>query len=602
MANKITYLFLALTFILMMSIAHADVKKEDKSFEEGLAAAARHKQPSMDIFKNFKAKDTFKNYTESPDQAKYYGGVDQSSTSIKEDAASATVNSEVGKAVNNASENQKSIDREALANQIKRISQIQDHADDIVKGISDEFIDCTKKESCTTTYEEKQCEDTPDSIQQYCKKTLNVDLIPHQKDVHYTLNAHLSVDEHNYAGVNINVINGSISFLGPHDASFRLDGRLPQNIDCKSLQGKVISESGSSILDTFTLPACGNGLTLTIHISGGHRKDIKIDMVSSTITYEQRDRWDDGCLGLANTPSCTFQTEQCVIPQLTRVIQNIPVTRECWEKEVGYRCFLGNAGTGGGTCKPLRDQGCEQTNSICLDRTDGGCNKYQQTFRCPTKNCSVTGAICNGQTYCLDGDCIKTQKQADPDFQKAVAALSAVADAAKQLDQPFIFKGKDKDCDNVILGAANCCRNEGWLIDDLPLLHCSQEEKELGKAKENGTAHYVGQYSDDCVAGICLKKRKVYCVFPTKLARIVQEQGREKQLGRHFGSAKHPDCSGITTDELQKIDFSQIDFKEFYEDIAKKHSMEDANKVNQRIQDKMKNFINEGKSHDTPQH
>ena len=30
--------------------------------------------------------------------------------------------------------------------------------------------------------------------------------------------------------------------------------------------------------------------------------------------------------------------------------------------------------------------------------------------------------------------------------------------------------------------------------------------------------------------------------------------------------------------------------------------MEDANKVNQRIQDKMKNFIDEGKSHDAPQH
>lgn len=597
MIHKIIRLVTVLVLMLAMSFAKAD----DKSFEEGIAAAAKHRQQSIDIFKKFEPKNTFKNYTESPDQSNYYGGVDQSGSTIKEDAASASSNSEVTKAVNHAAENQKSIDKEALANQIKRISQIQDHADDIVKGISDEFIDCTKKESCTTTYEEKQCEDTPDSIQQYCKKTLNVDLIPHQNDTHYTLSAHLSVDDHNYAGVVVNTINGSISFLGPHDASFRLDGRLPKNIDCNSLRGNIISQSGNANIDTIAFPACGNGLNLTLHINGGHRKDVQIDIVSSTTTYEQRDRWEDGCLGLANTPSCTFQTEQCVIPQSTRVIQNIPITRECWEKEANYRC-LGNAGTDGGACKPLRDQGCEQINSVCLDRTDGGCNKYLQTFRCPTKNCSVTGAICNGKTYCLDGDCINPQKQADPDFQKAVSALSAVADAAKQLDQNFIFKGKDKDCDNVILGAANCCRNDGWLIDDLPLLHCSQEEKELGKAKENGTAHYVGQYSDDCAAGICLKKRKVYCIFPTKLARIVQEQGREKQLGRHFGDAKHPDCSGMTTEELQKIDFSQIDFKEFYEDIAKKQSIEDEGKLNQRIQDKMKDFINEGKSHDTPQH
>ncbi len=593
MANKLTRIVIALTFTVIMSVVYAD----DKSFEEGIAAAAQHKQQTVETFKKFSAKDTFKNYTELPDQNSYYGGVNQTSSTIKEDAVTSSANNEVVKAANQAAENQKAIDKEALGNEITRISQISDHADDIVKGISDEFVDCTKKESCSTTYEEKQCEDTPDNIQQYCKKTLSVDLIPHQNDTHYQLSVHLSVKDHNYAGVEVNATNGNVSFLGPHDSSFRLDGRLPSNIDCKTLQGKVTNRSGGANLDYINFPACGNGLALNLHISGGHKIDLQIDIVSSSITYEQKDRWEDGCSGLANTPSCTFQTEQCVTPQSTRIIQNIPITRDCWEKEANYRC-LGNAGTDGGSCKPLRDQGCEQINSVCLDRTDGGCNKYLQTFRCSTKNCAVTGAICNGKTYCLDGDCINTQKQADHDFQKAVAALSAAADAAKQLDQNFIFKGKDNECDNLILGAANCCRNDGWLVDDVPLVHCSQKEKELGKSKENGTAIYVGQYDDDCTAGICLKKQKVYCTFPTKLARIIQEQGREKQLGRHFGNAKHPDCSGITAEELQQIDFSQIDFKEFYEDIAKKQKIEDESKLNQRIQEKMKQYVAEGKSHD----
>lgn len=595
MANKISDIVMALALTVIMSAAYAD----DKSFEEGIAAAAQHKQQTVETFKNFNAKDTFKNYSELPEQASYYRGVDQTDSTIKDDAVAASDNSEVVKAVNQAKTNQKSIDKEALGNEIKRISQISDHADDIVRGISDEFVDCTKKESCSTTYEEKQCEDTSDNIQQYCKKILSVDLIPHQIDTHYQLTAHLSVKDHNYAGVTVNSTNGSVSFLGPHDASFRLEGRLPSNIDCKTLQGKITSRSGGAKLDYINFPTCGNGLGLDFHISGGHKIDLQMDIVSSKITYEQKDRWDDGCLGLANTSSCAFQTEQCVSPQATHIIQNIPIARDCWEKEANYRC-LGNAGTGGGSCKPMRDQGCEQINSVCLDRTDGGCNKYLQTFRCSTKNCSVTGAICNGKTYCLDGDCVNTQKQADHDFQKAVAALSAVADAAKQLDQNFIFKGKDNECDNLILGVANCCRNDGWLVDDVPLVNCSPKEKELGKAKENGTTTYVGQYEDDCALGICVKKSKVYCVFPTKLARIIQEQGRKKQLGRHFGSAKHPDCSGITTEELQQIDFSQIDFKEFYEDIAKKQEIEDESKLNQRIQDKMKEYVAEGKSHDKP--
>ena len=595
MANKISGIVMALALTVIMSAAFAD----DKSFEEGIAAAAQHKQQTVETFKNFNAKETFKNYSELPKQASYYRGVDQTDSTIKDDAVAASDNNEVVKAVNQAKTNQKSIDKEALGNEIKRISQISDHADDIVRAISDEFVDCTKKESCSTTYEEKQCEDAPNNIQQYCKKTLSVDLIPHQNDTHYQLTAHLSVKDHNYAGVTVNATNGSVSFLGPHDASFRLEGRLPSNIDCKTLQGKITSRSGGAKLDYINFPTCGNGLGLDFHISGGHKIDLQIDIVSSKITYEQKDRWDDGCLGLANTASCTFQTEQCVTPQATHIIQNIPITRDCWEKEANYRC-LGNAGTGSGSCKPMRDQGCEQINSVCLDRTDGGCNKYLQSFRCSTKNCAVTGAICNGKTYCLDGDCVNTQKQADHDFQKAVSALSAVADAAKQLDQNFIFKGKDNECDNLILGAANCCRNDGWLVDDVQLLQCSQKEKELGKAKENGTTTYVGQYEDDCALGICVKKSKVYCVFPTKLARIIQEQGRKQQLGRHFGSAKHPDCSGITTEELQQIDFSQIDFKEFYEDIAKKQKIEDEGKLNQRVQDKMKQYVAEGKSHDKP--
>lgn len=598
------YVFMGMILMIITSCVMA-ADKDDQSFQQGIEAAAKHRQSSIDTFKSFNPKDTFKNYTDSPEPSHYYGGVTQSSTPLKEDAVANASNSESGKAVKQADEHLKAIDKVALANEIKRISAIQDHADDIVKGISDEFVDCTKQESCTTTYEEKQCEESPDSLLQYCKKILNIDLIPHQEETHYSLTLHLSVKKHNYAGVTFNATNAQIGFLGPHDASFSLDGRLPTDVDCKTLQGKVVSTKSNANLDTITFPTCSSGLSMDLHISGGHYIDIQVDIVSTKITYEPKDRWEDGCLGLANNSSCVFQTEQCVSSQATHVIQNIPVARDCWEKEASYLC---RGGSGGGTsvklensCAPLRDQGCEQMNSVCEEKTDGGCNKYLQTFRCPTKNCAVTGAICNGKTYCLDGDCVKSQKQADPDFQQAVSALSASMDAAKQFDQQFIFKGQSKSCRNFMLGAAYCCKDDGWLIDS-NLMDCSQEEKELGHAKENGLTHYVGRYEEGCAAGVCLKKIKAYCVFPSKLARIIQEQGLEQQLGRHFGGAESPDCSGLTPEDLQKIDFSRIDFKEFYADIAKKESIEDQEQLNKRIQDKMKWFIDEGKSHDEPQH
>lgn len=594
--NKLSLTIAILLYHLVFLKAYAIQSDFDSAFQQGLNAAASHKQQAETSFKQFNAQSTFNNYTTIPTESHYYNGVTQSSTTIKEDAFQQSANSDTAKAIQKVDDNQQQIDKEALAQETDRVSQIQNHAYDIVNGISDEFVDCTKQQSCTTQYEEKQCEEAPESMMQVCKKTLNIDIVSHQVETHYTLSLHLSVSDHNYAGVSFNPVNGTISFLGPHDASFQLGGRLPKNLDCKLLQGKIVSESGASHLDYINFPSCANGLGMDFHISGGHKKDLQIDIVSTQISYEPKDRWDDGCQGLANTKTCTFQSEQCVQPSATRIIQTIPVTRDCWEKE---RRFLCNGGEGEGSCAPLRNQGCEQLNSVCKERNEAGCTRYARTYRCPIKQCKDTGIICNGQTYCLEGDCVEHQKKPDADFQKAVSALSASMDAAKQFDQHFIFGGKPKSCRNFILGAAYCCSDEGWLVDH-NLLSCNAEEKELGHVKENGLGHYVGRYEDGCVAGICTKKIKSYCTFPSKLARIIQEQGREQQLGRHFGDAEHPDCSGLTIDELQKIDFSRIDFKDFYDDIAKQQTIEDQEKLNKRIQDEMKHFTDTGKSHDDP--
>jgi conjugal transfer mating pair stabilization protein TraN len=51
------------------------------------------------------------------------------------------------------------------------------------------------------------------------------------------------------------------------------------------------------------------------------------------------------------------------------------------------------------------------------------------------------------------------------------------------------------------------------------------------------------------------------------LARILNEQGRA-QLGRSWGGAESPDCSGFTVAQLQSLDFSRMDLTEFYAEIA----------------------------------
>jgi hypothetical protein len=65
----------------------------------------------------------------------------------------------------------------------------------------------------------------------------------------------------------------------------------------------------------------------------------------------------------------------------------------------------------------------------------------------------------------------------------------------------------------------------------------------------------------------CNETTETYCCFGSLLARLVQQQGRS-QLGRDFGSAKSPDCSGLTVAELTAIDWSKIDLTDFYATIT----------------------------------
>lgn len=66
--------------------------------------------------------------------------------------------------------------------------------------------------------------------------------------------------------------------------------------------------------------------------------------------------------------------------------------------------------------------------------------------------------------------------------------------------------------------------------------------------------------------GSCYETKEGWCCFPSKLGRIVQEQARA-QLGKSWGSAKNPDCSGFTIEELGLLRFDEMDLSEFLDDI-----------------------------------
>jgi conjugal transfer mating pair stabilization protein TraN len=588
---------LILLVVIFSFINHSLAGSPDFESAVNLAKseAQNKKSSSYNQAKNFDPKSVFDNYTNHPNQTKYYDGVKQSNTQQMTNDAFEQKNGDEGKVISNTINQHPRYVINPSDPDMQHSQLIQNEADNIIHGVTSRYVDCKPKQSCAMQYQTKQCTEAPQTIFQSCKKKLIVDVITHESNTHYPLTAHLSVDDHNYAGISMNTVNGRIDFLGPHDASFRLDGRLPGNIDCHTLQGSITRSSGNARLDNINLPSCGNGLGMDFHISGGHRKDLQIDMVSKVVTYEVKDRWVDDCSGIISDTTCKLKSQQCDVPKSTQVIQGIPVTRDCWQESFSYIC---RGGSGAGDCSTLRTNNCEQIGSDCKEMANGQCSLYQQTYRCPIQSCSpTTDVICgNGQEYCLDGSCTDHSYNQSQDFAKGVSALSAVADAAKQLDQSSlsIFTGRPVECSEKPVGYSNCCTETGW-GQDIGLDNCSEAEKKLHVDRDNKLTIKVGRYCSSDVLGVCVEHSQVFCVFNSKLAKIIQEQGRSNQLHINFGDPEHPRCNGITPEQLQALNLSTIDFQDFINDLSKNVKNPDLKQIQDMIKQHVKQAQTSGR-------
>jgi conjugal transfer mating pair stabilization protein TraN len=115
-------------------------------------------------------------------------------------------------------------------------------------------------------------------------------------------------------------------------------------------------------------------------------------------------------------------------------------------------------------------------------------------------------------------------------------------------------------------------------------LKCDQAENVLAMRRGQNLCVHVGTYCSSKILGACVTRKQSYCCFNSRLARIINEQGRA-QLGRAYGDASSPDCSGITVDELQRLDFSRMDLSAFYAEIVAK--VPDVPGLTSRIQNRV---------------
>ena len=125
------------------------------------------------------------------------------------------------------------------------------------------------------------------------------------------------------------------------------------------------------------------------------------------------------------------------------------------------------------------------------------------------------------------------------------------------------------------------------------LLSCEQSEQLLAMHRDANLCVHVGSF---CSARIpilrtCIEQTESYCCFNSRLARIINEQGRG-QIGKGWGSAESPDCSGFTTSEFEQLDFSRIDMSEFVQEIASSVRVPSASSMGQNVQSTVQQRVN----------
>lgn len=96
---------------------------------------------------------------------------------------------------------------------------------------------------------------------------------------------------------------------------------------------------------------------------------------------------------------------------------------------------------------------------------------------------------------------------------------------------------------------------------------CSQEEALLAMKRGAGLCSpKIEEWCTKKILGVCITRKRSYCCYNSKIARIINTQGRE-QLGWGWGNGRNPSCEGFNEIQLQSIDFSRIDMSEFVGDV-----------------------------------
>jgi len=281
-----------------------------------------------------------------------------------------------------------------------------------------------------------------------------------------------------------------------------------------------------------------------------------------------KEEWIDGCTVLEDLTEkglCRYVSASRSPQNETRTIQGEPITRNHFEEHYTYACFKAAPQS----CAGLREQGCFQIKSRCKEIFGNRCVLWEQTYSCPSGKRSAKRYRSSDKAnlFCLTGDCADTSYKANNELLNVMSHLYALREAQNDLRNfKVIFKGNPRWCTRNCVDFRDCCGSgNGWGVA-LHLSSCDAQEIELRTLRDKNLCIQVGTYCAEKLLGVCIRKKTGFCCYGTKMARLIQQQGRA-QLGLTFGSPESPECTGLSPEQLSQLDFSRINFSEIFEDI-----------------------------------
>lgn len=598
---------LMLSILLLASAVSAQASEQ---YDEAAKYAGSVKDQGMTVMKGTDPAATIPGYTANPDESGYYGGTTATSNTDLENAGNSEMhNGEAGKTIMDVINNRPKDPISPDAPFISGSLDVEDKADTIMSGTDTQCKDVDVDKTQITNY---TCERTP-AVELACTRTATAgggheeNTTEIKQVVIQSQEIAFASSDAGYTGtwtspITGRVVTASATYSWNKHLAFSNSAwfvRVATPFGLISMD----DDTGSPALSSGAQLTKGTGMVFSIR---DRNNQPAMDSVwqnsnmrySFTITLRVEVPATKWVPDVVWSENCPFdKTDQvlinsvCTDPGGDRTFtingKNYVLHSDCWQYTDTYVSQLAD----NGTCNDyMQNPACTVASTTCLDSLNGTCLREQAVFSCEEK-VSGSAQLCGGELVCTDGSCDQLDNGNSNSFQSAVSGLAALAAAGKDIAalngvNVSAFTGEGHSCRKAMAGFSNCCKDSGW-GNDVGLASCNTEEKALAEAKKRKLSIYVGSYCAHKVLGVCMEKKEGYCQFDSKLAKIVQDQGRRGQLGIGFGSGSSPDCRGLTVDELKRLKFDQMNFADFYDDLENGTTLPADQELLDRIKDQI---------------